>query len=189
MLPVELSSPLVHLNQPVLADARLMYEYCQDPLFERFLTVPWPYNASDAETFITRYIPGAWKADEEYTWALREGSSPELLGIISLRVSTSSIGFWLGAPHRGRGYIPEAQRLVADWAFGAGIVDAIFWECLTGNVASARVARKAGFTYTGEGASSAPYRDGSHPLSWQGWLHAGDDRSPKDGWPPEVLAR
>lgn len=187
MQPVPLESALLHLDQPVLEDAELMYEFCQDPVFERFLTVPWPYNLSDAEAFISRYIPGAWKSDQEYTWALRSRSGPELLGIICLRVPGGSIGFWLGSPHRGNGYMAEAQRLVADWAFSEGVVDAIHWECLIGNRASARVARKAGFTFTGEAASLAPYRDGSHPLSWQGWLHAGDDCAPKDGWPAEVL--
>ncbi|MGO4105149.1 GNAT family N-acetyltransferase [Leifsonia sp. YAF41] len=187
MQPVSLSSPLLVLDQPVLADATLMFEFCQDPVFERFLTVPWPYNASDAETFISRYIPGAWKSDEEYTWALRSPDSPNLMGIICLRVPSGSIGFWLGARHRGNGFIPEAQRLVADWAFAEGIVNAIHWECLVGNIPSSRVARKAGFTFTGEGPSLAAYRDGSHPMSWQGWLHADDDRSPKDGWPEEVL--
>jgi RimJ/RimL family protein N-acetyltransferase len=187
MKPVNLESPLLRLDQPVLADAEAMYEFCQDPLFERFLTVPWPYNLSDAETFITRYIPGAWKADQEYTWVLRAPGRPEFLGVIGLRVHSGSIGFWLGAPYRGNGYIAEAQRMVADWAFAEGIVDAIHWECLVGNRASARVARKTGFTFTGEAPSSAPYRDGSHPLAWQGWLKASDDRSPKDGWPAEVV--
>jgi RimJ/RimL family protein N-acetyltransferase len=187
MKPVDLDSPLVRLDQPVLGDAKAMYEYCQDPLFERFLTVPWPYNLSDAETFISRYIPGAWKTDQEYAWALRASGQPELLGVIGLRLPSGSIGFWLGSPHRGNGYIAEALRMVADWAFAEGIVDAIHWECLVGNIASARVARKSGFTFTGQGPSVAPYRDGSHPLSWQGWLKASDDRSVKDGWPAEVI--
>jgi RimJ/RimL family protein N-acetyltransferase len=188
MQPFVLSSSLLRLDQPVPADAELMYEFCQDPVFERFLTVPWPYNLTDAETFITRYIPGAWKSDQEYAWAIRAATGGDLMGIISLRVPSGSIGFWLGSPHRGNGYIPEAQRLVADWAFTNGIVPAIHWECLVGNVASARVARKSGFTFTGQGPSVAPYRDGSHPLSWQGWLKASDDRSSKDGWPAEVVA-
>ena len=186
MQPVALHSDRLRLNQPVAADAGPMYEYCQDPLFERFLTVPWPYNHSDAETFITRYIPGAWKSDQEYTWVLRPLDSDELLGVISLRVESGSIGFWLGAPYRGNAYIPEAQRMVADWAFSEGIVDAIHWECLVGNVASARVARKCGFTFTGAGASLSVYRDGSHPESWQGVLRTRDDRSIKDGWPSIV---
>jgi RimJ/RimL family protein N-acetyltransferase len=184
MRPIPLHSAVLRLDQPVLADAPRMFEYCQDPVFERFLTVPWPYNESDAETFISRYIPGAWRSDEEYTWALRAGG--QFLGVISLRVPTGSIGFWLGAQHRGHGYMPEAVRLVADWAFENHIVEFLQWECLVGNQASARVARKAGFTFTGTGASVAPYRDGSHPLSWQALLRSDDDRAPKPGWPPDV---
>ncbi|WP_157509390.1 GNAT family N-acetyltransferase [Glaciibacter superstes] len=188
MKPVELSSPLLRLDQPVAADSKLMFEYCQDPLFERFLTVPWPYNATDAETFISRYIPSAWKSKDEYTWALRAVDKPDLLGIISLQPGSGSIGFWLGAPHRGNGYVPEALRLVADWAFSTDVVDAIHWECLVGNIASARVARKAGFIFQGQAPSMSPYRDGSHPISWQGRLRTVDDRSPKDDWPDEVVA-
>lgn len=189
MLPVELSSSLLRLDQPVLADATLMFEFCQDPVFERFLTVPWPYNSSDAETFISRVIPSGWKSNDEYTWALRAPKTGEFLGIIGLRLPSGSIGFWLGAPHRGHGYMPEALHLVADWAFANGIVPAIHWECLVGNAASARVAQKAGFTFAGEAPSTAPYRDGSHPQSWQGWLHAPDDRSIQPGWPSEMLSR
>ncbi len=187
MLPIKLSSPLVRLDQPVPADAELMFSYCQDPLFERYLTVPWPYERAHADGFISSYIPGGWASDGEYTWALRAPDAPELLGVICLRLPSGSIGFWLGAPHRGHGYMVEAQRLVFDWAFANDVVDAIHWECLIGNIASARAARKAGFTFTDESPSSAQHRDGSHPRSWQGWLGAADDRHPKAGWPADVL--
>lgn len=109
-----------------------------------------------------------------------------MLGVISLRLPSRSIGFWLGAEYRGHGYMPEALRLVADWAFGTGVADSIHWECLLGNIASARVARKAGFTFTGEAPSVGAYRDGTHPASWQGWLHAADSRDPKPAWPAAV---
>ena len=189
MLPIDLSSPLLRLDQLVPADAEHVFRYCQDPLFERYLTVPWPYARSDADSFISGYVPGGWESDSEYTWALRGPDAPELLGVIGLRLPSGSIGFWLGAPHRGHGYMVEAQRLVFDWAFDHDVVDAIHWECLLGNMASARAARKAGFTFTGEAPSSAPYRDGSHPASWQGWVLPADDRQPTAaGWPAEVLA-
>lgn len=189
MQPSELASSMLRLDQPTADDAALMFEFCQDPVFERFLTVPWPYNHSDAETFVNLLIPNGWKSDTEYTWALRAPDTGEFLGVICLRLQTGSIGFWLGAPHRGRGYMPEALRLVSEWAFSNGIVRAIHWECLVGNAPSARVAQKAGFTFTGEAPSIAPYRDGSHPASWQGWLYDDSDGSVQPGWPSEVLAR
>jgi RimJ/RimL family protein N-acetyltransferase len=184
--PVTLSSALLRLDQPTASDAGRMFEYCQDPAFERYLTVPWPYRREHAESFICEYIPGAWASGSEVTWALRGPDSAELLGVISLRLPSGSIGFWLGAEHRGHGYMQEAQRLVADWAFGNGIVESIHWECLRGNLASARTARKAGFEFTGEAPSVARFRDGSHPPSWQAWLHAADSREAKPGWPEAV---
>ena len=191
MLPIDLSSPLLRLDQLAPADAERMFRYCQDPLFERYLTVPWPYARSDADSFISGYVPGGWESDSEYTWALRGPDAPELLGVIGLRLPNrpiGSIGFWLGAMHRGQGFMPEAQRLVADWAFASGVVDSIHWECKLGNIASARAAWKSGFTFNGVAPSTAPFRDGSHPRSWQGRLCASDDRQPKAGWPAEVLA-
>ena len=106
--------------------------------------------------------------------------------MIGLRVPTASIGYWLGAPHRGHGYMHEAQRLVADWAFSTGVVDAITWQCVPGNISSGRTARKAGFSFVGESPAGHPHRDGSFPQAWTGRLRAGDDRVPKAGWPADV---
>lgn len=124
-------------------------------------------------------------------------AAPALLGVISLSLPprraagtgarTGSIGFWLGAPHRGRGLMVEAERLVLDWAFTGDLLDAVHWECVAGNLASARAARKAGFGFTAQAPSRPAYRDGSHPLSWHGVLHAADDRTPRPGWPDGVV--
>lgn len=188
MLPVTLSSPRLRLDQLLETDAERVYEYCQDPIFERYLHIPWPYRRSDADSFISGYIPSAWASDAEYAWAMREPASGELLGVIGLRLPSASIGYWLGAPHRGRGYMPEAQRLVIDWAFANDVVDAISWQCLAGNLASARTARKAGFTFVGVGPAIQPHRDGTYPPSWHALLRRADTRDPKDGWPAEVPA-
>jgi RimJ/RimL family protein N-acetyltransferase len=79
--------------------------------------------------------------------------------------------------------MPEAVRAVADWAFETGFSEEISWECIAGNAASAIVARKLGFSFTGVKPSVLPARDGSHPESWHGLLRASDDRSVKPGWP------
>jgi RimJ/RimL family protein N-acetyltransferase len=199
MRPVELSSPRLRLDQPRPEDAGLVFEYCQDPVFEGYLAaLPWPYRMEDATGFVSGHVPAGWADDNEYTWAVRAPSASALLGVISLSPPprrgtgtgsrTGSIGFWLGAPHRGQGLMVEAQRLVLDWAFASDLVDAVHWECVAGNLGSARAARKAGFSFTAQAPSRPAYRDGSHPLSWHGILHATDDRSPRPGWPAEVTA-
>ena len=195
MLPVELSSPRVRLDQLRPDDAPKVFEYCQDPVMNRYLArLPWPYLLDDATDFVTGFVPDAWAGDQECTWAVREPASPELLGVISLSVPagldrSSSIGFWLGAAHRGRGLMVDAERLVLDWGFSTGLCDSVHWECVAGNLASARAARKVGFRYTGQGPAGITYRDGTNPPSWKAVLHAEDDRTPQAGWPAEVLDR
>lgn len=193
MLPVELSSGMLRLDAPRADDAERVFKYCQDPVMPRYLArLPWPYRVTDATDFLTGYVPAAWADDQEYTWALRGPASAGLLGVISLTVPVggdraSSIGFWLGPEHRGRGLMVEAQRLVLDWGFTTGLCASVRWEAVAGNLASARAARKAGFRYTGLGPAGIAYRDGTHPPSWKGELHATDDRTPAQGWPAEVV--
>ena len=206
MHTVELSSPRVRLDQPRPVDAPRVFDLCQDPLFERYLAVlPWPYQLTDATAFVSGFVPEAWAAGTGCTWALRAGAEAglgpglqqELLGVISLALPapertgarTGSIGFWLGAPYRGRGLIGEAQRLVLDWAFTTDLVDTVRWECVAGNLGSARAARVAGFRYTGQAPSGTAHRDGSHPLKWHALLHTEDAREAQPGWPAEVMSR
>lgn len=180
MKPVELRTPRLVLDQPTPGDRQLIYEYCQDPIFERFMTLPWPYRQTDADFFIDAFVPAGWATAREFTWALRaEGN---FVGTIGLRSPSNLIGFWLGAPHRGNGFMPEALHAVADWSFSCGN-EAVEWECIVGNVASAAVARKSGFTYLGEAPAEIPSRDGSRPAAWHGVLLADDTREPKAGWP------
>ena len=181
MEPVTLTTARLHLDQPTPADRDLIVEYCRDPLFERFMTLPWPYEPRNADFFIDELVPRGWVTDVEFTWALREEWGGPLLGVVGYRETTRDIGYWLGRPHRGQGFMTEAVIAATDWLFGRSR-EPIAWECVVGNVASVSVARKAGFRYTGEWPTSLPFRDGSTPLSWHGELHA-DDRSIKPGWP------
>lgn len=169
MIPVALRTPRLLLNQPTAADLDRIVEYCRDPVFETTMTLPWPYERRHAEFFVERVVPQGWTDDREYTWALRTGAGEPLLGVIGYRAEAHDVGYWLGAPHRGRGFMTEALTAVTDWLFGRG-VRRITWECVVGNTASAAVARRAGFGYTGTGPSGVAFRDGSHPPAWHGEL-------------------
>jgi RimJ/RimL family protein N-acetyltransferase len=182
MTPVELRTPRLLLDQPTERDIAAITEYCQDPLFEHVLTTPWPYQQRHARAYVMEHVQTSWANETEFTWALRTAPGGQLLGVVSNRTAHNEVGFWLGAAHRGNGYMPEAVAAVLDWAFARG-AERIRWECVVGNAASAAVARKCGFRFTGEAPGARPGRDGLNQSAWHGELLACDDRAPKLGWP------
>ena len=155
MKPVTLRTRRLVLNQPTVSDRDLIIEYCQDPVFERYMTLPC---------------------------ALRERIDGPLLGAVGWRATGNDIGYWLGAPHRGNGYMTEAVIAVVTYLFEIVGLTALQWECVVGNASSASVARAAGFRYTGESPTLLTFRDDSQPLAWHAVLTA-DDRERKPGWP------
>lgn len=174
------------LSPPEHRDAESIRRLCQDPVLSRYIpAIGQPYTLDHAVSFLD-FTTHGWDSGLELTWALRRPDG-ELIGVISLRRDTADdVGFWLGAEYRGHGYLPEALNAVLDWAFDEANphrVESVGWECLVGNLASAAVARKCGFTFEGEGPSRRESPDGRRLPSWQGRIRAGDAREPKPGWP------
>lgn len=185
MEPYLLEGDGLRLDQAGTDDVAAIVAHCQDPVFERFLTLPWPYNLGDARYFVDEHIPHGWATGSEFTWAIRTAANAPLLGVIGFRTARSDLGFWLGAPHRGQGIMPRAVRLVTDHILGAELpgITTVRWECLVGNTASLSVARTCGFTFTGTKPAHVAARDGSHPESWHAELCLGDSLEEKPGWP------
>ncbi|WP_161972409.1 GNAT family N-acetyltransferase [Glaciihabitans arcticus] len=186
MIPFALRAGELLLDSPTRDDVEAITGYCSEPLFERFMTTPWPYTRAHAERFVDRIVPDGWASGRELTWAIREGDGGPLLGAICLRdrgPEAADLGFWLGAPHRGRGLMKAAVTAVSRWALDLGGWQRVLWETQLGNVASASVARAAGFRFLGEDPSHVPGRHGEPVPSWHGELGAADSSSPKTGWP------
>ena len=186
MIPFPLRSGALLLDSPTADDVEAITEYCSDPVFERYMTTPWPYSRARAERFVQTIVPDGWASGRELTWAIREDDGRPLLGMICLRdrgPEAADLGFWMGAPHRGRGLMTAAVTLVSRWALDLGGWRRVLWETQLGNVASASVARAAGFRYLGEDPSFLPGRDGQPVPSWHGELGMADSSSPKVGWP------
>lgn len=59
------------------------------------------------------------------------------------------IGISLSPPYRGRGYGPEAQRLLAEYLFATYAIERIEAETDISNIAEQRALERAGFTYEG----------------------------------------
>ncbi|MDQ0574637.1 GNAT family N-acetyltransferase [Agromyces albus] len=168
MRPATLTTPRLVLDLPTIDDADAVTRYCQDPLFERYLTTPWPYTRADAESFLAAHVPQAWASGYVATWAVRLAAGGPLAGMISVRAETTEMGFWLGSDHRGAGLMSEAAIAVVEWTLAGGLpcADTVLWRAVQGNVGSAKVARAAGFRRIEPPHATVPTRDGSTLPAW-----------------------
>jgi RimJ/RimL family protein N-acetyltransferase len=118
------------------ADAPEIARLIGDFEVARWLTVvPHPYSLSDAETFI-KDIAGPW--DHAIT---RDG---QLMGVIGIG---KSLGYWLGCPFWGQGYMGEASQAIVNAWFCAGN-ETLHSGYFRGNARSGAVLEKLGFVPT-----------------------------------------
>lgn len=113
------------------------------------------YNDVD----IARYIvgtppPRSWSSASEAELVIAAAAHGEPLGLISLRIAErdpglAAVGYWLRREARGRGSATVAVQLVARWAFDELGVERLELTTAPENVASQRVAERAGFTREG----------------------------------------
>lgn len=184
MDPVVLRTERLVLTVPTLDDVDAITASCQDVLLRDTLaSLPWPYTRDDAASYVAEFVPAGWASGLSFTWAVRESVDGVHLGSIGWRRGAGDIGFWLDSGSRGRGYMTEAVLAVCDWVFDEQGVETIGWEAVSGNLASAGVARAAGFQYTGERPVEVVFRDGTRPMGWHGVLERDDREAPKPGWP------
>jgi len=110
---------------------------------------PHPYTLEHARGFIQHTLgetPGSHLAIVVDGHAV--GSIGLKLGTDVERIS-AELGYWLGAPYRGRGIMTEAIRAFTDDAFETFSLSRIFALPFGQNVASCRALEKAGFGLEG----------------------------------------
>lgn len=134
---------------------------CADPETARFIPLlPVPYTEEDARAYVaaTRELQAAGR---RLPFAIADGETGELLGAIDVRLGQiGSVGYWIGPWARNRGVATRALRLLADWALGDGGVRRLELVTDPDNVASRRVAEKAGFKQEGMRDHEPPFSDG-----------------------------
>jgi RimJ/RimL family protein N-acetyltransferase len=141
---VKLEDEAVLLRPFEQADVPAIVAACQDPEIPRWTSVPSPYMESDARAWL--------ESTEEESFAVVDRSSGELLGSIGVRFlddGVAEVGYWIAKKARGRGVATRALVLVAGWVFANDEVGRFQLRADTENVASQRVAEKAGFVREG----------------------------------------
>jgi RimJ/RimL family protein N-acetyltransferase len=131
-------------------DIEAVFEAFQDPLLPRFIrTAPSPYRRSDAE----EWFAGLDTA-ESLDLAITGVESDVVLGGVSLlrfdwENKRAEIGLWVAAEARGRGIATRAVTLLSRWGLESLGLARIEFLAEEENVASQRVAERAGFTREG----------------------------------------
>lgn len=176
--PVTLSDERLLLRLPEQQDVAAITKACQDPELQRWVPVPVPYAASDAQGYVDGRRERWAVPDGEMTWAITARDSGELLGVISLHArgeGTREIGYWAAPWARGRGVMTAAARLVCRFGFDVLGLARIEWWAVAGNDASWRVADKLGFQREGTCRSALVHR-GERLDGWVAGLLAGELR-------------
>ncbi|GGX27392.1 GNAT family N-acetyltransferase [Streptomyces chryseus] len=152
MEPTILTTERLLLRPFEPADTDAVHQACQDPDIQRWTSIPSPYEREHAEGFVGRIVPDGWRYDTVYAFGALTRDTGELVAAVSSITrgeGAAEIGYWGAKEHRGRGYVTEAVRAVAHWAFTSAGVERLEWRAEIGNDASRAVAERAGFVVEG----------------------------------------
>jgi RimJ/RimL family protein N-acetyltransferase len=137
------------------ADIAALVAAANDDEIARWLDrLPQPYTEIEARAYIAFGRRG-WRAEEDETpFAITDATTDEPLGSLGVRWAdadegVAEVGYWVARPARGRGVATRATRLAARWVLDDLGFDRLELRADPLNVASCRVAERAGFTLDG----------------------------------------
>jgi len=133
-------------------DIEAVAEACNDPETVRWLPLPRPYGRPEARWFIDIFAPTTRASGVGIVRAVeREG---RLVGCVDVKrvdwaARTAEVGYWVAPWGRGSGAATDATRTVSEWMLRDRGFERVELRAATGNLASQRVAEKAGFVREG----------------------------------------
>lgn len=117
----------------------------------------WSRDALTRKAFMRRLRAYGMnsQSDAGYSFFVFRRDDNALLGGVSLShvrrgiSQTASIGYWIGAPFAGRGYMTEALSGLLPFAFDRLCLHRVGASCMPHNLASRAVLKKVGFSEEG----------------------------------------
>jgi [ribosomal protein S5]-alanine N-acetyltransferase len=148
----------VYLRQPAMGDYSAWAQL--RALSRQHLTVWEPQWARDelARSAFRRRLrqyQRETRDDQGYAYLIFREADATLIGGLTMSnvkrgvAQSASVGYWMGLPHTGRGYMTNALRAVVPFAFGTLGLHRLEAACLPHNAPSSRVLEKAGFRREG----------------------------------------
>lgn len=134
------------------ADAPFVAIGASDPETQKWLPLPTPYTVDNAKWFINEYAASVHKSGTGIVFAIDQDNS--FVGCIDVKRAewlngTCEIGYWTMPEHRGLGYMSRALEMLSDWVLREQGFARVEVRVATENLASQRVAERAGFVREG----------------------------------------
>jgi [ribosomal protein S5]-alanine N-acetyltransferase len=150
----------------LLADAQAVADAFRDPDIQRW-HVRRADSVDEARQWISSWQAG-WAEESQLNWALVDHATDVLLGRLSLKAvdlhdGSAGLAYWMVPASRGRGLCSQAVIALCQWAFNKAGFHRIEVEHSVANLASCRVAAKAGFREEGI-RRDAMHADGWHDM-------------------------
>lgn len=117
----------------------------------------WPANDLTRTAFRSR-IRQYWRdidEDQAYPYFIFDAAGHTLLGALTLSnvrrgvSQTGTLGYWMGEPYAGQGYMTAAVKLTVEFAFRHLALHRVEAACLPHNQASISLLRKCRFEHEG----------------------------------------
>lgn len=134
------------------ADAANLFKYASDP--DVGPPAGWSPHASVEDSL--EIIRTVFAAPEIYAVVLKDTEEPigscgimfsDSLHSAAMKQGEAEIGYWIGKPYWGQGFIPEAVNALLARCFNDLMLDAVWCGYYEGNTKSKRVCEKSGFKF------------------------------------------
>lgn len=157
-LPARIATPRLVLRPPIRGDVPDLVRLADNrAIFERLARLPHPYTRADGIAFVEIFAQRA----EQRPYAIT--LDDRLIGVVGFTYAQGEppeLGYWLGEPHWGKGYMSEAVRALIEAAFATRLYPGLRARALADNTGSLNVLEKAGFKRTGEAADANGHNTG-----------------------------
>ena len=154
-----------HLAPIEASDKAAYLKHFADPVIGRMLlSVPFPYTEADADNWIAHRLRNAREREIQFGIRLPDGFLIGGIGLVEglgAAIYRGEIGYWLAHEYRGRGLMPRAIRVFAEYAFRELQLHKVMATTYPFNPSSSRALEKAGFTLEGRLREHVRARDGT----------------------------
>jgi len=159
-LPHTLSDSVIRLDGHTLADAQAHWEGEDEEMMLRFDS-PQRATLEQTRAAMGRWIDARAAGGPEFAYAIRQPSGVLMGGCATYLITPdrANVSYWVFPTFRGQGYAGRALALLCAAVAQAPSVEQIEAHVDADNIASRRVAEKAGFIETG--AIAAESRTGA----------------------------